>query len=311
MLNPGGVSAPADSVTLRISAPAKVNLYFEALGKRADRYTEIATLMVAIDLCDELALSPLSSGLVLTCDDPALSTGPENLVAKAATSIRNETGCKLGARLHLTKRIPWAAGLGGGSSDAAACLKGLNVLWDLKLSRDDLAGIAGQIGSDVPFFIDGGAAWCTGRGEIIEPMPIGSKLDLILVKPDVGLSTKDVYGRLRIPDSPKDCGSAKAALSAAMSSGDVESLGRLLFNRLEEPAFELSPDVRNWRTTLDRCGSAGALMSGSGTCLFALCRHSSEASRIEDDLTRGIASGEPSNARVFRVRSYFGIPMPE
>jgi len=291
---------PVPPDTVRVLAPAKVNLFLEVLGKRADGYHEIATLMLAIDLADELDFSPDDSGgLSLTCDDPALQTGPENLVLRAATRLREETGSRQGARIRLRKRIPWAAGLGGGSSDAAAALEGLNELWKLGLSPAALARIGSEIGSDVPFFLNGPAAWCTGRGELVSPVPIGKPLDLVLVKPTVGLGTAEVYKRLKVPLAPVDGSAAKEALAA----GDVEGLGRTLFNRLQEPAFELEPGVAEIHRRLQESGAVGCLMSGSGSCVFALCRNSSEARQVHDDLSSGWAAEAALSPRVFLVRS--------
>jgi 4-diphosphocytidyl-2-C-methyl-D-erythritol kinase len=292
---------PVPANTIRCVAPAKVNLFLEVLGKRADGYHEIATLMAAIDLCDMIDLSLADDGsLSLTCDDPALPVGPDNLVLKAASRLRAEFAYAAGAAIRLTKRIPWGAGLGGGSSDAAATLVGLNELWRLAASRAELARIGADLGSDVPFFLNGAAAWCTGRGEVVSPMPVGRRLDLVLVKPAEGLATADVYRRLQVPPTPMNGDTAKAALAA----GDVEGLGRSLFNRLEEPAFELSPVAADWRRRLQAMGTAGTLMSGSGSCLFALCRNASEARQVHDDLSRGLTSEATSATRIFLVRSW-------
>ena len=291
---------PVPAACVQILAPAKVNLFLEVPGKRADGYHEIATLMLAIDLADELDIAPDESGaLSLTCDDPALTVGPDNLVLKAASRLRAETGSKTGARIHLRKQIPWAAGLGGGSSDAAAALEGLNELWKLGLSPAALARIGAEIGSDVPFFLNGPAAWCTGRGEVVSPVPVGRPLDLVLVKPPVGLGTADVYRRLTVPAAPVDGAAAKAALA----NGDVDALGRALFNRLQESAFELSPAVADAYDRVKAAGAAGCLMSGSGSCLFALCRSPSEARRVHDDLSSGWAPGAEFSTRTYLVRS--------
>jgi len=293
-------ASPVPSETVRVRAPAKVNLFFEVLGKRADGYHEIATLMLAVDLADELDFAPAEPGeLSLTCDDPALPTGPENLVLRAASRLRAETGTTAGARIQLRKRIPWAAGLGGGSSDAAAALEGLNELWRLGLSPAALARIGSEIGSDVPFFLNGPAAWCTGRGEVVAQVPVGRPLDLVLVKPPEGLSTADVYKRLTVPARPVDGRAAREALA----SGDVEALGRALFNRLQEPAFVLSPAVAAAYRRVQGVGAAGCLMSGSGSSLFALCRSPSEARRVHDDLSRGWATGGEASTRTYLVRS--------
>jgi 4-diphosphocytidyl-2-C-methyl-D-erythritol kinase len=298
---PGAAGAsPVPPDTVRVLAPAKVNLFLEVLGRRADGYHEIATLMAAIDLADELDFAPDESGeLSLACDDPALTAGSENLVLKAASWLRTETGCAAGARIHLRKRIPWAAGLGGGSSDAAATLEGLNELWKLGLSTGALARIGAGIGSDVPFFLNGPAAWCTGRGEVVTPAPIGRPLDLVLIKPLEGLSTADVYRRLTLPANPVDGAAARKSLA----SGDVEALGRALMNRLQEPAFALSPAVASAFRRVQDVGAAGCLMTGSGSSLFALCRSPSEARRVHDDLSRGWATGGEASTRTFLVRS--------
>src|SRR4029079_19153561 len=150
--------APVPPATVRVPAPAKVNLFLEVLGKRADGYHEIATLTLAIDLADELDFAPDESGeLTLTCDDPALGAGPDNLVLKAARRLRGEAGGGAGARVHLTKRVPWAAGLGGGSCDAAAALEGLNELWKLGLSTAALARGGSGRRSRVALVLDGPA----------------------------------------------------------------------------------------------------------------------------------------------------------
>ena len=161
LADPGRL-APGD--TVHVLAPAKINLYLEILGKRPDGYHEIATLMLAVELFDELDLDLDESGrLSLRCDELGLSTGPDNLVLRAARLLKDRARCPHRAKIHLTKRIPWAAGLGGGSSDAAGTLAGLNELWQLNLAAAELASIGSEIGSDVPFFFHTPAAWCTGR----------------------------------------------------------------------------------------------------------------------------------------------------
>lgn len=291
---------PVPRNPLQILAPAKVNLFLEVLGKRPDGYHEIATLMLAIDLADLLEFVPSTDGVLsLTCDEPGLSVGPDNLVLQAAQRLRAKFAITNGATIRLTKRIPWAAGLGGGSSDAAATLEGLNELWQLGMSRKELSAIGAGIGSDVPFFLNGNAAWCTGRGEIIEPVPIGRPLDLVLVKPPDALSTAEVYRHVRIPAQPQN----GEAASGALAAGDVEAIGRAMHNRLQEPAFQIAPAVAEWHRRLEAMGTAGVLMSGSGSCLFALCRNASEARRIHDDLSRGLTSEAQSATRTFLVRS--------
>ena len=260
-----------------VRAPAKVNLFLEVLAKRPDGYHEIATLLVAVSLYDTLEFKEDSSGAVrLRCDVPELTTGPDNLVLKAAALLRQRTGCARGADVRLTKRIPMAAGLAGGSTDCAAALAGLNRLWRLGLSRDELARLGGELGSDVPFFFHTPAAWCTGRGEMVTPLALGRPLDLVIAKPAVGLSTAEVYRGVTVPDRPW----TGEEVRRAVADGDVEAIARHLHNRLQETAERLRPEIGAGLGRLRAEGPAGQLMSGSGTSLFALCRDPGEARRV-------------------------------
>ncbi|HYT90648.1 MAG TPA: 4-(cytidine 5'-diphospho)-2-C-methyl-D-erythritol kinase, partial [Gemmataceae bacterium] len=184
-------------------APAKVNLYLEVLAKRVDGYHEIETLMIGVSLYDTLVFKEDSSGAIsLRCHRPELSTGPDNLVMRAAERLRQHTGCPRGAHIRLVKRIPLAAGLAGGSTDAAAALAGLNRLWQLNLPDTELAELAARLGSDVPFFFATPAAWCTGRGEKVTPVALGKRLWFVLLCPPFGLATADVYRGLTVPERP-------------------------------------------------------------------------------------------------------------
>src|SRR5438477_7604267 len=178
----------ADGLVVR--APAKVNLFLEVLGKRPDGYHDLATLMVAVSLFDTLEIKEDPSATITLDlvppaeapgaeDRPALTPGPDNLVWRAADLLRRHAGHPRGARLRLRKRIPLAAGLAGGSSDAAATLLGLNRLWRLGLTDAELARLGAELGSDVAFFLHGPAAWCTGRGEVITPLRAGRELWLV------------------------------------------------------------------------------------------------------------------------------------
>src|SRR5262245_21005354 len=221
-------------------APAKVNLYLEILGKRADGYHELATLMVAVRLYDTLVFKDEPSGVLeLHSSDPALSTGSDNLVMRAAQLLRDHTGCRKGAVMRLVKRIPMAAGLAGGSSDAAATLAGLNRLWRLGLEREDLTALAAQLGSDVPFFFHMPAAWCTGRGEQVNPLRLGRALELVLVCPPLGLSTAEVYRHAVVPPEPQ----TGVEIRQAAAAGDIEQIGRRLHNRLQPAAEKLCPRI--------------------------------------------------------------------
>ena len=287
----------ATAAGVEIRAPAKVNLFLEVLGKRPDGYHEIATLMAAVSLYDVLEFRDDASGQVhLTCNDPALDTGPSNLVCKSAAVLRRHTGTTLGAAVHLTKRIPMAAGLAGGSSDAAATLAGLNQLWRLGLTNGELAVLAAEIGSDVAFFFHTPLAWATGRGEVVTAQPLGRPLDLLIVAPGVGLSTADVYRQVTPPATPQ----SGAAIRAAAAAGDVEAIGRALHNRLQAPAEQLCPTVAAWQQRLAGLGAAGAMMSGSGSSLFALCRDRHEAVRLAREVRK---EARDTDGRLFLVRS--------
>jgi len=278
-------------------APAKVNLFLEVLAKRADGYHEIATLMVAVRLYDRLVFQDqVDDRLELQCDRSDLTTGPDNLVLKAARLLRDKTQCKRGARICLKKRIPMAAGLAGGSSDAAATLAGLNRLWQLGRSDEELALWGSEIGSDIPFFFHGPAAWCTGRGEKVTPVACGRTLHLVLVCPHVGLATALVYRNVTVPNEPL----AGDAIKEALAGGAVERLGELLHNRLQPVAQRLCPEVATWHQRLRRLNAAGQLMSGSGTSLFVLCRDRAEAVTLSRQLR---SETDKEQADVYLVRT--------
>ena len=295
---------------LVVRAPAKVNLHLEVLGKRPDGYHELATLMVAVSLYDTLEFKEdrskaLGLDLVPGPEGPAdegrprLPTGPDNLVCRAAEVLRRRTGCERGARVRLHKRIPLAAGLAGGSSDAAATLLGLNRLWRLGLGRDELAGLGAEVGSDVAFFLAADAAWCTGRGEVVEPLKPGGPLWFVLACPPAGLLTAAVFREVRVPDEPADGG----PLRAALERGDVEEIGRRLHNRLQPAAERLCPEVAGLDALIGSLGPAGHKMSGSGTAVFALCRGPGEAGRLAGWLDQTARGNLVSRACV--VRSCF------
>jgi 4-diphosphocytidyl-2-C-methyl-D-erythritol kinase len=284
-------------------APAKVNLFLEVLHRRPDGYHELATLMVAVSLYDELDIREDASGpdaIRLTCDHSSLSTGPDNLIWRAADLLRRRAGVTRGATIRLTKRIPLAAGLAGGSSDAAATLAGLDRLWGLGWKREQLAALGAELGSDVAFFFHTPAAWCTGRGEVIQPLAPGRPLDIVLACPPVGLSTAEVFRNVVVPSEPQGGEQVRQALE----TGAIEELGRRLHNRLQPPAERLCPEVARLHEWLAGLGPAGQLMSGSGSTVFALCRDGAEALKIAHGLNavREGPAGIPG-LRVCIVRS--------
>jgi 4-diphosphocytidyl-2-C-methyl-D-erythritol kinase len=268
---------------VEVLAPAKLNLFLEILGRRPDGYHEVETLMVAVDLYDTLTFADDPSGrITFHCDDPALPTGRDNLVVKAAERLRAESGCPRGAAIELRKAIPAQAGLAGGSSDASATLAALDRLWELQTPPGQLDALAGEIGSDVAFFRYAPAAVCRGRGERVEPVALPRPLHFVLICPPVGLSTADVYRHLSVPERPRPVGPVVEALV----SGRPDALGRSLFNRLQPVAESLAPALARVRDALAnlRPSLDGHLMSGSGSAYFGLARDLGAALAAARDL---------------------------
>lgn len=277
------------------AAPAKVNLFLEVVGKRADGYHDVETLLVPVDLFDTLEVRSVpGDSFTLECDPLGLPTGPTNLVAVAAALLECHTGRRFGIDVKLVKRIPHEAGLGGGSSDAAAMLLALNHLFDLGMTLEELAALGGGIGSDVPAFLTGPAAWGTGRGEVVTSASVGGVLHLVLVKPPLGLGTANVYRHVSVPADPL----SGDALRAAVAAGDAERIAPLMHNRLQDAAFAAAPAVARLHARLAECGPLAAMVSGSGSCVFALCRGRADAVRV--------AGSVAGSGRVFVVRAGSG-----
>ena len=261
---------------LRLRAPAKLNLYLRVLGKRPDGFHEIETVFERIDLADELTFEPGPSGIELTCTDSSLSCGPDNLIIQAADLLRQVTGHASGARMHLNKRIPVAAGLGGGSSDAATTLIGLNSLWQLKLANQSLAKLGARLGSDVPFFlVESAFAVGRGRGEQCEPVNTSMSLTHVLVVPVERLSTSEVYadGRFDLT-APKP---ASSMVLHALHNGSLSELAQGLWNDLEPVAIRRCPVISSIQSRLRDFGCLGVCVSGSGTAVFGLCENPAHA----------------------------------
>jgi 4-diphosphocytidyl-2-C-methyl-D-erythritol kinase len=267
---------------MNVTAAAKVNLSLEVLGKRADGYHELATVMQAVDLADRLVLED-ADGLTLTSSSPDVPTDGGNLALRAAAALREAARTDRGVRIHLDKRIPVAAGLGGGSSDAAAVLLGLNRLWGLRWPVARLAEVAVTLGMDVPFFLRGGVALGTGRGERIRPLS-GMPLALVLVNPGAPLSTQAVYGR--VTPAMYSSGRHAQAMIDALRIRRTRQVAATLYNGLEDAARELSADLARVRAALMAAGALGALMSGSGPTVFGLARSFEHARQLRARLTR-------------------------
>src|SRR5438094_3979660 len=251
---------------LVLNAAAKINLALEVLGKRDDGYHEVATVMKAVDLSDRLVIED-AEGLELRVSAPDLPSDGRNLVVRAAHALREATAVSRGARITLDKRIPVAAGLGGGSTDAAAVLVGLNLLWRLGWSRARLADAAVKLGMDVPFFLHGGAALATGRGEHLEPLAC-SALSLVLVNPRVAASTAEIYEGVA---AAMYANAARARrMAAALKSRQPGRVAAALGNTLERVASARYREVEQMEAALLAAGALGAAMSGSGLTVFGV-----------------------------------------
>ena len=268
---------------LEIRAAAKVNLALEVLGKRPDGYHEIATVMCAVDLHDRLMLETAPT-ISFRSDDPDLPTDDRNLVVRAAHLLRDAAGIDAGARIELRKRIPVAAGLGGGSTDAAAALWGLNRLWKLGWARGRLVDLAMRLGMDVPFFLGAGPALATGRGECLSPLGRMGGYALVLVNPCVGLSTREVYERVPVDWRREMAGSASVVAALRMRS--AARVAASLVNHLEAIVEPLLPVVGKIKAALLAAGALGAVMSGSGPTVLGVARSLDHARQIRRRVNR-------------------------
>ena len=255
-------------------------------AKRPDGYHDIETLFERISLYDVLRFKTIPSGIRLVCTGRPLPDGPGNLVYRAAALLKEKYGVKEGVEIRLEKKIPVAAGLGGGSSDAAAALLGLNRVWKLRLSRKALLGHAASLGSDVAFFVlDTPYALGAGRGEKLKPVSSRVRLWHVLASPPLEVLTKDIYSALR----PEDFGSQRIQPSdffTAYRAKDPDRLGQALYNTLEKVVLDRAHILRRVKSDFLLTGVDGVLMSGSGPTVFALLRTEKEAKRVASAMRR-------------------------
>lgn len=258
---------------MKVLAPAKINLFLEVKNRRPDGYHNLESVMHTVSLYDEITLAPQRSGLTLVCSRKDLPTDERNLAMKAAVALKKKLGVSAGARITLKKRIPLGAGLGGGSSDAAAVLKGLLALWKKELPPRELNSLAASIGADVPFFLTGGTAIARGIGDRITPLRNVQPALFLLIYPGFGVSTPWVYKHLSFPLTRKQ---KITRMKAQLASGFPPRMwGRHLFNRLEEVVFPQYPGIRHVKDLLHDLG-CHSLMSGSGSTIFGLIPSSKE-----------------------------------
>lgn len=264
-------------------ASAKINLTLDVLHKRPDGYHEVEMIMTMVDLADRIEMKELDrDAIIISSQAGYIPLDEKNLAFQAARLIKDRYDVKQGVYIHLDKKIPVAAGLAGGSSDAAATLRGLNRLWRLGITDGELRTLGAELGSDVPFCVTGGTAIARGRGEKLEFIDSPPQCWVVLAKPPINVSTADVYGKLnasRIAKHPDT-----AVVAEAIRSKDYHSLCAGLGNVLEEVTLSLYPEVRQLKNCMERLGADGVLMSGSGPTVFALCSKEKKAQRIYNGL---------------------------
>jgi 4-diphosphocytidyl-2-C-methyl-D-erythritol kinase len=284
-----------------IDCPAKLNLYLDVLGSRTDGFHELETLLVPVRICDQLRWEdtpnlPAKPSLRIRelphpCSATAesLSSGADNLVSRATERLAQAAGLEPRGTFELTKRIPMQAGMGGGSSNAAAALLLANAAWGVGYSRRRLAELAAEVGSDVPFFLSGGAAVCRGRGEIVEAVSGLPRLHFVIVKPPTSLSTAKVFDSW---DQQRDAAviethvekhagaSGLNSLIEVLRNGALAQAGQWMVNQLESAAGAISPWILRLRQELSKQGLCGPMMTGSGSACFGMARSATQARRI-------------------------------
>ncbi|UBH08555.1 4-(cytidine 5'-diphospho)-2-C-methyl-D-erythritol kinase [Macrococcus armenti] len=265
------------------NAPAKINLTLDTLFKRSDGYHEVEMIMTTVDLYDRLTLEKRKDKrIVLKIEHRYVPNDHRNLAYKAAQLMMERYDIKQGVTITLDKTIPIAAGLAGGSSDAAATFRGMNRLFNLGLSLDTLAELSSEIGSDIPFCVHGKTTLCKGRGEILEHLPKPPACWVVLAKPEISVSTQEVYGALDLT-APHDV-IDNASCKAAIESGDYQEMIQSLGNRLEPVTIEMHPVIQMLKDTMMKAGADAAMMSGSGPTVYGLAAKERQAKGIVNAL---------------------------
>jgi 4-diphosphocytidyl-2-C-methyl-D-erythritol kinase len=273
-------------VRLEKKSPCKVNLILNILGKRADGFHELETVMQPVNLCDEMTFERTAVGLQLTCSHPELPTDSKNLVHRAATSFLAAAKISDGVKIHLQKNLPLAGGIGGGSANAAVTFTALNELFGSPLPLAKLHELAAALGSDVPFFLYDQPALATGRGEkvqTLEHFPALRGKAFFLVHPGFGISTPWSYQNLaRFPEALNGKAGRAAALVTKLQAGDLPVAAGDFYNSLEAPAFDKFPVLELYKEFLRENGALVALMSGSGSTTFAIAENLAAAENLSE-----------------------------
>jgi 4-diphosphocytidyl-2-C-methyl-D-erythritol kinase len=278
---------------LKKLAPAKINLFLRVLRKRPDGYHDIFSLMQKITLYDELTFVPRSGGIVLKCPNSDLSVSTDNLVFRAAESILSYTGCSSGIEIILIKNIPAAAGLGGGSSDAAATLSAINEICQLGLTKAVLMKLGAKLGADVPFFIFGDSAFASGIGDQLTAWKNPLKLNIVLINPFFPLSTKLVYESLNLRLTKEQINYSIPRLSA------LSDITHEMHNDLETASLKMHPELTELKQLLLRHGALSAMMSGSGPTVFGIFTDENKAKKTAEAIKKEV----PRQFHVFFVQS--------
>jgi len=284
--------AMAGAVTsaLRVRCPAKINLGLWILGRRPDGYHEIDTILQTVAHEDELLLTPSSSGFSIDVRGLSIPGPGPNIVERAWSLLETEGHLPRGAgiRVHLTKRIPAGGGLGGGSSDAAGFLAGVNRLFRLELSEQTLEGLCSRLGADVTFLLRGGTARATGRGDRVRHLCPISQTWVVLATPPVAISTTWAYEQVRNRLTPE--GSGANLLAAAIARGDLDGVVEAMRNDFEDVILPRYPEIDELKRLLRSNGAVGAQLSGSGSTVFGIARSREEANRAAKAVDRGVAA---------------------
>jgi 4-diphosphocytidyl-2-C-methyl-D-erythritol kinase len=268
---------------LKLRSPAKINLYLEITGKRPDGYHFLETIFQEMSLYDELHIEKKSSpGIEITSNSKDIPCDARNLVFRASEAFFKAAQVQAGVSIHIEKSIPVAGGMGGGSSNAASALMGLEKLFGIELEKSSRHSIARSLGADVPFFLHGGTALGRGIGDELEEISCQKSFHVLLVNPNFKIATADVYRGLKLDLTGVQSGIS--LMRSALEKGDVNLLAQRLFNRLEDVVFLKFPEIKKIKDSLIRWGALGALLSGSGSTLFALTDSPEKAEKLRDQV---------------------------
>jgi 4-diphosphocytidyl-2-C-methyl-D-erythritol kinase len=275
-------------------SPAKVNLYLEVLGKRSDGYHDIKTLMQRISLCDEMFFAPVDHGITIHCPDSSLPEDENNIVFRAARTFLSDACTQMGIQVTIKKNIPLAAGLGGGSSNAATTLMALNEILHFPYTTSQLMKMASTLGADVPFFIFEKTAWGTGIGDQLTAVEDFPPLCFVIINPSFEISTKMVYDNFnfRLTKEPIEYKS--------FDLSSIEDVARGLYNDLETVSIHFYPVLQQLKDLLLMEGASGALMSGSGPTVFGIFTEEEKALKAEESL-RKLGTGKWSVFKAYSI----------